>query len=727
MSEIYEFKITPMTELFYSEDSLYGVYKFSSMDDVPYLDKIPFGDDSGIGTITGKMQRLTIGLPYDCKAIETLNKKYNKWQYEAIDIKSDKPNTLEDKKTFLKCIITEKQTETILNEYPNAIEMILNNEDLDINKLKGIGEKTLATIKEKVIDNYILSDIIVMLKPYGISNSMIKKIFSNEKNAILLKQKLKNNPYILTEVKGLGFKKVDSVAIKLNPNMRISEQRMKAFIGYHLTEVGNKNGHSRINVTDLIQAVKENIYECLQLFNVFFENECINPTMIHISNDEVGLLKYYNREKEILQILNELDDSSSFEKLNDIEIENSFSEFKKQRGYGLVDEQKEMVYALNNNNVVLLTGKAGAGKSSAIDVVLKAFKDRVIDLTALSAKAVRRIVETTGVEDAKTIHRLLGFEGKKFKHDENNPLNGDIFIIDESSMVNSSLFLSLLRAIPIGSKILIVFDDGQLPPIGVGNVATDLLQGNFKHIALNKVFRQAMDSGILSDANKIREGINPINTPSSNMVRGVLKDMYYIFENDNEKIFNKAISYFMKSLQTLSLDDVVICVPRKENCINSALTFNNRIQDLLLGNEKSKVQKGDKAFKLGAKLIQKTNNYERGVVNGEIGFLRTINDDTFYVEFDNGKVIEYNVKEMDELELAYALTTHSMQGSQCNTVIIPLDMNSYTLLSRELIYTAITRASKRCLVIAQPKAFNMGIKVKASKRNTWLQNLLKNI
>lgn len=726
MSKVYEFKITPMTELFYSEESLYGVYKFSSKDKIPYLDKIPFGDDAGIGTITGKMQRLTIGLNYECTAIESYNKKYNKWQYESIDIKADKPNTLEDKRTFLKCIITEKQTETILKEYPNAIEMILNNEDLDINKLKGIGEKTLATIKEKVIENYILSDVIIMLKPYGISNNMIKKIFENEKNAILLKQKLKNNPYILTEIKGLGFKKVDSVAIKLNPQMRNSEQRMKAFIGYYLTEIGNKDGHSRIGITELIQAVKENVYECFQLFNNFLEKECNIQTMIHISNDEVGLLKYYNREKEILERLNELDNANSFEKLKENIILNSFDAFKRERSYDLVDEQKEIVYALNENNVVLLTGKAGAGKSSAIDVVLKAFKNRTISLTALSAKAVRRIVETTGVEDAKTIHRLLGFEGKNFKHNENEPLNADIFIVDEASMINSSLFLSLLRAIPTGSKLLIVFDDGQLPPIGVGNIATDLLNSKFKHIALNKVFRQAMDSGILSDANSIRDGINPINSPTSSMVRGVLKDMYYIFESDKEEIFNKAINYFMRSIQTLSLDDVVICVPRKENCTNSALTFNNRIQDLLLGNEKMKIQKGDKVFKLGTKLIQKTNNYERGVVNGEIGFLIKIVGDMFHVEFDNEKVIEYNVKEMDELELAYALTTHSMQGSQCNTVIIPLDMNSYTLLSRELIYTAITRASKRCLVISQPKSFNMGIKVKASKRNTWLQNLLEN-
>lgn len=726
MTKSYEFKIKPISEVFYNEDSLYGIYKFSTKQDVPYLEKIPFGDDVGIGTMIGKMQRLTIGLDYECTAIEFYNNKYKKWQYEVVDIKADKPNTLEDKITFLKCIVTDKQADILISAYPNIIEMILNEEEVNVANLKGIGDKTFEKIKEKVVENYILSDIIVMLKPYGVSNSVIKKIFAKEKNAVLLKQKLKKNPYMLTEIKGLGFKKVDSVAIRLNPELVNSKERMVAFIGYYLTEIGSKSGHSRIPLDDLIKALKENVLECYSLFNDFLESEVDKPLMLHIEDNYVGLLKYYSREKQILRKLKELDNSESFSKLNQNEIDCAFEEFKKDRGYDLSKEQKEIVYAMNDNNVVLLTGKAGAGKSSAIDVILKAFKNRKIALTALSAKAVRRMVETTGVEEAKTIHRLLGFEGQDFNYNEENPLTENIFIVDESSMINSSLFLSLITAIPLGSKLLIVFDDGQLPPIGVGNIAKDLLKSEFKHIGLNKVFRQALDSGILSDANEIRDGINPIEKPSSNIIRGILKDMYYIFENDNEKIFEKSINYFMKSLNNLSLDEVVICVPRKENCVNSALTYNNRIQDLLLGKEKIKVQKGEKVFKLGAKVIQKTNNYEREVVNGEIGFIVHINDDLFKVEFDKDKIIEYSVKDIDELELAYALTTHSMQGSQCNTVIIPLDMNSYTLLSRELIYTAITRASKRCLVVAQPKAFNMGINIKASKRNTWLETFFKN-
>ena len=209
------------------------------------------------------------------------------------------------------------------------------------------------------------------------------------------------------------------------------------------------------------------------------------------------------------------------------------------------------------------------------------------------------------------------------------------------------------------------------------------------------------------------------------MVRGKLKDMHYMFRMDKQEIFDLTIKYFMKSIETLSLDEVCICVPRKKDVLNSALNYNLKIQELLLGNEPCYIEKGDKKYKLGAKVIQKVNNCEKQVVNGEVGYISDVDimEKVFMVKYTDNKVIGYEFKELDQLELAYALTVHSTQGSQYHTVIIPLDMSSFILLSKELIYTAITRASKRCLVIAEPKAFSIGIKRKAGKRNTWLQLL----
>ena len=203
--------------------------------------------------------------------------------------------------------------------------------------------------------------------------------------------------------------------------------------------------------------------------------------------------------------------------------------------------------------------------------------------------------------------------------------------------------------------------------------------------------------------------------------------MYYAFRSEKEDVFETTISYYMRSLNNINVDDICICVPRKKDTINSASEYNNKIQDLLLGNEEQCIKKGFKLFKLGAKLIQKVNNYDKCVVNGEIGYLTYINNNNKIFKVDFGeKTVEYTFEEMDELELAYALTVHSTQGSQYHTVLVPLDMASYILLSKELIYTAITRASKRCMVIAVPKAFSVGIKTNASKRSTFLQKIIKN-
>ncbi|MEG2289591.1 MAG: AAA family ATPase [Clostridium sp.] len=720
----YNFTLNPMSEIYYNEDSFYGIYKFSTGDKIPNLEELKFtSGQSGVSTIVGKMQRLTIGVPYECNATLVLNKKYNKYQYEVDSISANKPKTLNEQEQFLKCILTEGQTKALLGVYPNIIEMILDNKDVSLDKVKGIGNKSFEKIKNKILDNYVLSDIITMLKPYGITINAIKSLIKEEKNTVLLKQKLKENPYLLTSISGFGFKRIDLIALQINPCLKNSSYRLKSFISYYLSDIGNNDGHSKIQLSSLTDAVKSNVFECFDLYNKLIEKEMCHPNFLYIDSGCVGLYSYYKRENDINYILKTLESSSGKDVLSDGRISQIYNKFKCEKGYDLTSEQKEILHAMNNHNVVLLTGKAGSGKSSAIDVVIKAYSNKNISLTALSAKAVRRMVETTGVEDCKTIHRLLGYQGSEFLYTKDNPLPTDVLIIDEASMINSSLFLSLLSAISTDTKVLIVFDDGQLPPIGVGNIAKDLLELSFKHISLTKVHRQAQDSGILSDANIIREGSNPIQQPSSKLCRGKLKDMYYIFDTDKQAIFDTTIKYYIKSLDSLSVDDITIIVPRKGNAINSTASYNDRIQSILLKDVKKFVKKGDKVFKLGAKLIQRANNKDKNVVNGEIGFLTNINPEGFEVSFDN-KVVSYTITEMDELELAYALTVHLMQGSQCDTIIFVCDSSSYILLSKELVYTALTRASKRCLVISEPRSFNIGCKKKAGARNTWLKDML---
>lgn len=728
-NEIYCFEISPVNEIYYNEDSMYGVYSFNTRDSIPYTKSYPFDEELYTGTITGKMQQLSIGLKYDCRATSVYNKKYKRYQYEIIDATPKRISSEEEQKEFLKCILTARQVDALVSVYPKIVDMIINEEEIDLSKVKGVKEKSFNKIKDKILENYVLSDIIRMLKPYGVTIDAIKRLMKNEKSVAILKKKLEENPYKLTEIKGFGFNRVDKIALQINPKLRLSEYRVRSFLTYTLKQIGSNEGHSRVDLIELDNIVKKNIKECYNIYNEIVEKEIKRPRQLYISFDnneegEVGLLKYYEIEKSILDKLNSIEFCNSYT-VDDEKINNASKDFFKNKGYNLTEHQKEVMYSLQSNNVVILTGKSGTGKSSCIDAVLRAFDDKKIEMCALSAKASRRMVETTGRE-AKTIHRLLKFNGNEFEYNKTNPLQADLVIVDEASMINSSIFLNLLNAIDYCTKILIVFDDGQLPPIGVGNIATDLLLSKFKHVHLDEVHRQALDSGILVDANTIRDGINPIEKPKPNIIRGNLKDMFYSFKTDKEDIFNMAIQYYLKSLNKLDVMDVSICVPRKESSINCTENLNNRIQELLLSNESKKIERGNKLFKLGAKVIQKSNNYEKDVVNGEMGIITNINNKEDFIEvtFDKDKKVVYEGKELTELDLAYALTTHSMQGSECNTVIVVLDMNSYILLSRELIYTAITRAKKRCLVIAEPKAFNLGIKKKSNKRNTWLQLLL---
>lgn len=740
MQDIIKFRLTPTIKRYYDESKHFGIYVCNAHDKIPYYNSKTFFGNKYFYTTTiiGSMQELYEGAEYDCEATYEYNAPYKQHQYKVINIKPVKPITLEDQKKFLKCIISEKQTEALLSVYPNIVDMVLNEEDVDLSLVKGIKDKTFNNIKTKIVDNFGDIEIINMLKPYGITDSMIKKLKEKHPNTTLLSDIIYSNPYTLTEIDGLGFKKVDALALSINPSIKDSLFRATAFVKYKLNDIANGDGHTRIKVSDLDKMAENDISECLGSYNKLIKDSENNPKTFTVIDGYIGLTTNLLKERIIYEKLVELDGAESRSDISDIDIELAFKTFYDERGYNLTDEQKEIVSAIIENNVVILTGNAGSGKSSCIYALHLAFKqleEYYIGQCALSAKASQRIAETTKAE-ASTIHRLLGANDDGFKHNSNNPLPFNMIILDEASMVNIDIFKHLVTAINNGTKFVIVFDDAQLPPIGAGNVATDLLSSKFKKVQLTKVHRQAEASGILSDANIIRQGVNPIKQPQDTIIRGDLKDQFYMFRQDTQEMFDLAIKYYMKSIESLSVDDVVICVPRKANVKISTLAFNLKIQDILLGDVKESIKYGDKIFKLGAKVIQRSNNPALGIFNGDIGYVvkigtkeveledgKTKTVEVFTINF-NGRLVELEKDLMNNVELAYALTCHLLQGSQYHTVITVLSNDSYILLSKEMTYTAITRAEKRGLVIAQPRAFNYGCKKKSSKRSTWLQTFV---
>ena len=719
---------------------------FHTKDDIPEYDDVPKNpfeentDGLKMSILAGNMQQLYLGSEYEVIATLDYNAKYKSYQYKPKIITSVMPKTADQQKIFLNSIITERQANILLDKYPNIVEDIVNgNDNVDIKSLNGIGKTTYNLIKKNVLDNYIISDILILLQPLGVKYSMIKRLLMGEPNPVLLKDKLIDNPYIMLDLKGFGFKTVDSLALKLNPEIKISAKRTYAFIKYYLKEIGNSQGHTWLNMNVLENAVRDNIPECLDVYNDLIDVEQQTERILHFDGDKVGLLSYYTMERDIFNILQEIQSYPSL-KVEDDDIEKGIAQAEKEQGFKLTDEQRHVVNSSLNDNVCVIAGKAGCGKTTISRALLNIYKHANYSIVccALSAKAAQRITEATGFS-ASTIHRLLGVSpgNNGFLHNYNNPLDADVILIDECSMINSYIYHAVVSAIKEGAKIIMCGDNRQLPPIGYGNIFGDLLLKTDKlHIShLTKVLRQAEKSGILSDANKIREGVMPIEQPELRIVNGELQDMIYMFRDTREGLRNIAVKSYLAAIEQDGMDEVVIITPRKENCENSTLEINLKLSDLLLDKQGKIMKIGKKEYLVGSKVMQIDNNYEKNVFNGEVGYIKNIEEVQegkektvkFEVEFklnDQIRTITYTRNELDQLDLAYAMTIHKSQGSGYKTVIILIDMTHYTLLDTCLLYTAITRAKKRCLLLAEPSAFKMCMNNNKSKsRQTWLKEM----
>lgn len=729
--DLLEFTIIPQMERYYNEESAYGVYTFITNDDIPefYDCKLdPFDDNSPTvkgSSLVGKMQQLTLGIEYQVKACLSYSAKYKSYNYTPEVIISNVPKTTEQQSVFLKTLVTPLQAQNILELYPNVVEDVMHNRDIDFSQIKGVGETTWLKIKNKIIDNYVISDILIMLQPLGVTFAMIKKLISEEPNPSLLKEKLISNPYMMTKIHGLGFKKVDDLALKLNPDLRISEQRTIAYIRYCLNKVGEEDGHTWITQDNLDNNVRDNIYECFDIYKELIWAERERETSLHFNENKVGLTHHYEKEMSILHILESLDKMSS---VYDIDIDDGIRIAEKEQGFEFTEEQKLIVKKACQTNVVLISGLAGTGKSTVLRALTKIYQNYSISACALSAKAAQRITEATNCP-AMTIHRLLKYSKPHFYYNSANRLESDIIILDEASMVNVPIFYALVSAIKEGARLIICGDDGQLPPIGYGNIFHDLLDmEQFNVCKLTKILRQAEKSGIISDSKKIRNNENPLKYPQLKVVTGELQDMTYMFRDNREGIRELALKLYYKTIQNSSVDDTIIITPCKQDRINSTEEINKIIQNELIPQTAQSIKYGTKEFRVGAKVIQRANNYDKNVFNGEVGYVKSIeqkNKKSFMiVDFEN-KLVSFSQGELANIELAYALTVHVTQGSGYDNVIAIVDNTHFKLLDSCLLYTALTRAKKKCLLIAETNAYHRCITHKASIRQTWLGLLTK--
>ena len=664
---------------------------------------------------------------------------------------------------FLKEVLSPNQYATLTAYFDSPFDIIAN-EDIDaLCECKGIGRKTAERLIQKYHSNYKYAKIMVELSEFELSVKMIEKLLETYLTSETVIAKVKENPYILTnDVNGIGFKKADAIALRggLPPN---SSKRLKAFMIF-LLESQAQEGNSWISPTVFAGSIEDNLH-------TYFTDEAIRQQMYELYDEgiicwdnkktKIALTKYYLLEKLIYENIIRIDKS-----LNDLirepeEEKRILAEAEKELGFEFTDEQIQSVSNILNNQVSLLIAKSGSGKTTLIKLITKIlhYYNKSVRIATLSGKASARIEEATGYAGS-TIHRLLKYDPEKdsFVYNKNNPLPYDVIIIDECSFLGGELFYSLVQAIHNGAKLLLVGDDKQIPAIGVSNVFYDIINSHkFNTNILTKIHRQAQKSGIITEADKIRNGVQITRNGWTGIeTRGELQD--FTLDIYNERCIGnlKIMEYYRQFCSNLedTVNTIVVLAMKNRGEVNT-YEVNQAIQEEYNPYNANKpeitIKKNGKdiIFRKGDRVINCVNNYKATVYNPNQsdfmsweddepdpeetelfnGFCGTIVDiikKKLIIKFDLiDEPIELSGQEIHNLDLGYAITVHKMQGSEVPNVIMLIDFSSYIMNCRELIYTGITRAKKKCVLLAEANALAQAIKVTQTvNKQTFLLDIL---
>ena len=597
-------------------------------------------------------------------------------------------------------------------------------------EVDGIGEKRLEVITFAWKDQKEISHVMVFLQEKGISPAYATKIYKkygSESIAVVTE-----NPYRLAEdIWGIGFKIADQIAQKLGFEKN-SIKRIKAGILFAITTlVGSGHLYGELHeLKDSTATLLEiDAEESSQLItNALHELYNADKIKLITHNDEhfVTLTQYYFSEKSVaLKIQNLQKYPSSFL----FNLDEIYTKLRAPNNgeIALNNDQQLGIMACLQNKVTVITGGPGTGKTTLIKSLLSILDDAKLSyrLAAPTGRAAKRITEGTR-RQAVTLHRLLEFDFATmgFIKNEQNALALDFLIIDEASMIDIFLANAVLKAMPLPAHILLIGDVDQLPSVGAGNFLNDLIAcGKVTSVRLKEIFRQAQDSLIIVNAHRINNGEFPVS-----FLPDAKRDFVFIKEELPENVPMHLQSLLTDKLPRYGIkaEDATVLVPMNRGAVGTQ-KLNHDLQGFLNPHDTpKKLMHAGTTFKLGDRVMQLRNNYDKHVFNGDIGVIEDVNleDKILMVKFDE-RILEYESSELDELVLAYAISIHKSQGSEYGAAIIPIFMQHFMLLQRNLIYTAITRAKRLCIFIGQPKAIAMAIKNnKGIKRKTFLQEFL---
>ena len=616
----------------------------------------------------------------------------------------------------------------IVRRFKEDTFRIIEEEPERLAEVKGISQRKAMEIADQVNEKRDLRQAMIFLQQYGISTTLAVKIYNTYGQEVY--SILKENPYRMADdVDGVGFRTADEIASRVGIRTD-SDFRIRSGIQYALLQASNE-GNTYLPMPELTQRASALLEIEPEYIEKHYMNLAMDRKIIMRQVDDVTQIyasAFFYMEANAATMLKNLD--ASFD-VPDIEIEARLRQIEKQTKMDLDEHQVEAVKEAVRNGVLVITGGPGTGKTTTINTIIKYFESEGMDifLAAPTGRAAKRMSETTGFE-ARTIHRMLelngGVEGNAgFERNEQNPLETDVIIIDEMSMVDISLMYSLLKAIIAGTRLILVGDVNQLPSVGPGNVLKDIIDsGLFHTVMLTKIFRQASTSDIIVNAHKINRG-EPVELDNKSM------DFFFLKRYDADKIINVTLQLILQKLPKFvgaSMMDIQVLTPMRKGLLGVE-RLNTVLQMYLNPPDKRKKEKehGTTLFREGDKVMQIKNNYQleweirskyglcidkgTGVFNGDTGIIEEINDfaETVTVCFDEGRMVEYPYKLLEELEHAYAVTIHKSQGSEYPAVVIPLLSGPRMLMNRNLLYTAVTRAKKCVTIVGNDTTFEQMI------------------
>ena len=681
-------------------------------------------------TVIGSAATITPGESIECAGAWT-NDRQHGLQFKTQHLRVVPPTTLEGIEKYLGSGMVKgigpHFARKLVRAFGEQVFDIIEQEPDRLLALEGIGPKRKERVTSAWAEQKVVREIMVFLQSHGVGTARAVRIYKTYGDHAV--ERVQENPYRLAlDIHGIGFKTADAIAQRLGIP-REALIRAQAGVRHVLQEIAGE-GHCAAYRESLLESAAKLLEIPAAIIEQAVEEELAGENLVAEAIEDkpaVFLTALYRAERGIAEHIAGLAGEPCW---GPIDTDRAVPWVEEQTGLSLSESQREAVARAVNGKVTVITGGPGVGKTTVVNSILRIIRAKGVKvlLCAPTGRAAKRLSESTSVE-AKTIHRLLEFDPRimGFKRNQDDPLDGELVVVDEVSMVDTALMNQLLRAVPEHCAVLLVGDVDQLPSVGPGSVLADMIgSGVVPTVRLTEIFRQAATSQIIVNAHRINRGQMPERSEKAQ------SDFYFISSDTPEDIHDKLLHVVTERIpKRFGLDpinDVQVLTPMNRGGLG-ARSLNVELQQRLNPSAEPRVTRFGWTYAPGDKVIQTVNNYDKDVFNGDIGRVVRIDEEEglVFVNYD-GRQVEYETGELDEVSLAYATTVHKSQGSEYPAVVIPLGMPHYMLLERNLLYTAVTRGKTLVVVIGQTKALAMAVKRLGSvKRLTNLQYRLRQI